>query len=71
METAIRQRVGAYLESTGTTKEQLAHDLGISRGALYAKLNGTTDFSLPEAYSLARILGCSMDDLRVSPFERH
>ena len=65
MEMAIKQRVGAYLEGTGTTKEQLAHDLGISRGALYAKLNGTSDFSLPEAYKLSHLLGCTVEDLRV------
>ena len=65
MEMAIKQRVGAYLEGTGTTKEQLAHDLGISRGALYAKLNGTSDFTLPEAYALSQLLGCTVEDLRV------
>ena len=65
MEMAIKQRVGAYLEGTGSTKEQLAHDLGISRGALYAKLNGTSDFTLPEAYALSKLLGCTVEDLRV------
>lgn len=67
MESAIRSRVGAFLASTGMTKNELAERLGISRGALYMKLHGESDFSLHEAYQLASIIGCSVNELRIDP----
>lgn len=69
MESIIRKRLGSFLEDTGTTKEKLASDLGMSRSALYSKLHGETEFSLAEAYKLSRILGCTVEDLRKEPFE--
>jgi DNA-binding XRE family transcriptional regulator len=65
---SIKERVGAYIERTGTTKSELAQKLGMSRVTLHSKLTGQTEFRLSEAERLAQILGCSVDDLRVSPF---
>ena len=65
---SIRERVGAYTERTGTTKAELADSLGMSRVTLHNKLNGLSEFSLSEAVQLAKILGCTVDDLRTSPF---
>ena len=65
---SIRERVGAYLERTGETKSELANKLGMSRVSLHSKLIGHTEFRLSEAERLAEILGCSVDDLRVSPY---
>lgn len=65
---SIKERVGAYIERTGTTKGELAQKLGMSRVTLHSKLTGQTEFRLSEAERLAQILGCSVDDLRVSPF---
>ena len=65
---SIKERVGAYIERTGTTKSELAQKLGMSRVTLHSKLTGQTEFRLSEAERLAHILGCSVDDLRVSPF---
>lgn len=66
---SIKERVGAYIERTGTTKGELASQLGMSRVSLHSKLTGQTEFRLSEAERLANILGCSVDELRVSPFE--
>lgn len=65
---SIKERVGAYIERTGTTKGELAKKLGMSRVSLHSKLMGQTEFRLSEAERLASILGCSVDELRVSPF---
>lgn len=65
---SIKERVGAYLERTGTTKAELAQSLGMSRVTLHSKLVGQSEFRLSEAEQLANVLGCSVDDLRVSPF---
>lgn len=65
---SIRERVGAFIERTGMTKAELANQLGMSRVSLHSKLNGQTEFRLSEAERLAEILGCSVDDLRISPF---
>lgn len=65
---SIRERVGAFTERTGTTKQELAEKLGMSRVTLHNKLMGNSEFSLSEAQKLAGILGCTVDDLRVSPF---
>lgn len=67
---SIKERVGAFIERTGMSKEEMADRIGISRGALYSKLKGESEFSLSEAKTLSRLLGCSTDDLFVSPFER-
>lgn len=66
---SIKERVGAYIERTGTTKTELAKQLGMSRVTLHSKLVGRSEFRLSEAERLATIIGCSVDELRVSPFE--
>lgn len=66
---SIKERVGAYLARTGRSKGDLAMDLRVSKTALYQKLNGQTDFSLVEARRLAQTLGCTIDDLFVSPID--
>lgn len=65
---SIRERVGAFIERTGMTKAELANQLGMSRVSLHSKLSGQTEFRLSEAERLAEILGCTVDDLRISPF---
>lgn len=67
---SIRERVGAYIERTGMTKGELAERLGMSRVTLHSKLMGQTEFRFGEAQELAEILGCSIDELRISPFKQ-
>lgn len=60
----IKERVGAYIARTGTTREDLAAKLGMTRVTLHQKLNGESEFKLGEAFALADALGCTVDDLR-------
>lgn len=50
------------LEESGKTKSSLARELGCSRQTLYSKLV-SQDWSLDEAYKLAKFLGCTVDDI--------
>lgn len=65
---SIRERVGAYLEREGRTKKWLADELGMSTVTLNSKLNGETEFSFSQAIRLSDVLGCTVSELRVSPF---
>ena len=65
---SIREHVGAYLERTGTTKKALANDLGMPYSTLHSKLYGPSEFTFAEGKKLAEIIGCTTDDLFVSPF---
>lgn len=59
----IKERVGAYIGRTGTTKREIATTLDMSEAAFYSKLRGDSEFTLSEAGKLAELLGCSLDSL--------
>lgn len=65
---SIKERVGAYLEREGKTKKWLADKLDMSTVTLNSKLNGETEFSFSQAIRLSDVLGCTVSELRVSPF---
>lgn len=65
---SIKERVGAYLAREGQTKQWLAERLGMSTVTLSSKLNGETEFTFSQAIHLSEILGCTVNDLRASPF---
>lgn len=65
---SIKERVGAYLEREGKTKKGLADELDMSTVTLNSKLNGETEFSFSQAIRLSEILGCTVSELRISPF---
>ena len=65
---AIRERVGAYLARTGATKQSVADALGITTVTLASKLRGESFVDLEQAFRLADLMGCKVDDLRVRPF---
>lgn len=67
--TAIRERLGAYLELSKATRQSVADALGITANTLNAKLRGDSQFDLDEAFKLADLIGCKVDDLRISPFQ--
>lgn len=66
---AIRERLGAYLARTGATKQSVADALGITTVTLSSKLRGESLFDLEQAFRLADLIGCRVDDLRIRPFE--
>ncbi|MBR3223729.1 MAG: helix-turn-helix transcriptional regulator [Atopobiaceae bacterium] len=65
---SIKERVGAYLEREGKTKKWLADELDMSTVTLNSKLNGETEFSFSQAIRLSDVLGCTVSELRISPF---
>ena len=65
---AIRERLGAYLATSGATKQSVAASLGITTVTLNSKLKGDSEFTLTQAFDLADLIGCSVDDLRDRPF---
>ena len=65
---SIKERVGAYLEREGKTKKWLADELDMTTVTLGSKLSGETEFSFSQAIRLSEILGCTVNELRVSPF---
>lgn len=65
---SIKERVGAFLEREGKTKIWLASKLGMTTVSLNSKLNGDTEFTFSQAIRLSEVLGCTVNDLRISPF---
>lgn len=67
---SIREHIGAYLARTGTTKKQLAHDLGMPYSTLYSKLYGPSELTFMEGKKLAELIGCTTDELFSSPYSK-
>lgn len=65
---AIRDRVGAYLMREHATKQSVANMLGISVNTLNSKLDGDSSFTLEQAFTIADMVGCTLDELRVPMF---
>lgn len=65
---AIRERLGAYLATSGATKQSVADSLGVTTVTLNSKLKGESEFTLSQAFALADLIGCAVDDLRRRPF---
>lgn len=62
-QVAIREHVGAYLGSTGSSKRDLAKRLGIPYSTFISKLNGPSEFSYSEGVQLAKELGISPSEM--------
>lgn len=62
----INEKVGAWLLVQGHTKQSLASSLGMTPQTLNNRLDGTYDWTFNEVCSLADILGCKLDELRLS-----
>lgn len=60
----IAEKVGAWLLTSGNTKQLLADKLGISVGTLNNRLSGEFEWSWNEVCTLAEIIGCSLSDFR-------
>lgn len=58
----IQSAVTSFAKCNGLTKDELAEKLGFKRTSFYNKLCGKSEYTLSEAYSLSRELGCTLDD---------
>ena len=66
---SVLERIGAYITRENITKGEFADIAGIKRTTFYSRLNRETEFSLIEGSKIAKVLGCTIDELLVSPFE--
>lgn len=67
----IKERVGAYLERTGITRQAFATLIGVgTRETLNNKLEGKTEFTFSEIVRLCDVLGCTPNDLREPLFKQ-
>lgn len=55
--------VDAYCEKRNVKKEFIAESIDMGRTTFYVKLSGKTDFSVLEAYAMADLFGCNIDEL--------
>lgn len=58
----VQHAVTDFAKANNTTKEELALKLGFKHTSFYNKLCGKSEYTLSEAYSLSRELGCTLDD---------
>lgn len=66
---SIQQCVSDYVSLNNTTKDALAKQVGIGRTSFFSKLRGTSEFTLGEAYRLAKQLGCTTDEIYLMTIE--
>lgn len=55
--------IRGYAEAAGYSLDQLAAEIGISRRALDNRIYGITDFTLPEADKMKRLLGKTIEEI--------
>lgn len=63
MTDRINEKLGAWLLREGNTRELLAHEIGISRPALLARLNGTSKWYWEEVVRVAKLTESDLNDL--------
>lgn len=59
---ANRKRLAEIIQSKGLKLEFVAKSIGISVGSMSNKMNGKTDFKLPEVQKLMELLGLSISE---------
>lgn len=63
MNRFINEKLGAWLLESGNTRDKLAAEIGISRPTLNGRLDGKSRWQWDEVIEVARIVGCSLDEL--------
>jgi len=56
------KRLNDIIQSKGLKMEFVAKSIGISVGSMSNKMNGKTDFKLPEVQKLRKMLGLSLKE---------
>lgn len=59
----MRNRLVEQRAQLGVSQEKLANILGVSRQTIISVENGKHDPSLSLAFNMAKVFGCSVDDL--------
>lgn len=63
MNRYINEKLGAWLLQSGNTREKLAKEIGITRPTLNGRLDGKSSWQWDEVIEVARITGCSLNEL--------
>ena len=63
MNDRINEKLGAWLLREGNTRSKLADEIGISRPTLNSRLDGKSKWLWDEVVIIARLTGCSLNDL--------
>ena len=63
METIIKENIKRFVSENDTTLSAVARSVGISRSALYEKLDGKRPWLLVEIIRLAELMGCQEKDI--------
>lgn len=67
MDSLINEKVGAWLLMSGNSRENLANEIGISRPTLASRLSGKSKWNWDEVVKLAKIVGCTLDEMAGMP----
>lgn len=59
---ANTKKLNDVIQSKGLKLEFVAKSIGISIGSMSNKMNGKTDFKLPEVQKLIKLLGLSIEE---------
>lgn len=63
METAINEKVGAWMLVKGNSRDLLAERLGMTRPTLAGRIKGETEWTWNEVKIIAELTGASLDEL--------
>lgn len=58
----LSEKISDFAKTTGTTKDEIAKSLGISRSSFFSKIRGEYEFTFTEAYKLSTMLGMTVDE---------
>ena len=60
---SVHEAISEYVEANNMTKDAFIKELGFGRSAFFMKVRGDSEFTLSEAYSLSKAIGCTVDEL--------
>ena len=63
LDQIISENIRAEIESSGKTKTEIAHAIGVSKPTVSQYLSGKIQPSLSTLSKLCTFLGCSADDI--------
>lgn len=58
----LSEKIGDFAKATGTTKDEIAKSIGISRSSFFSKIRGEYEFTITEAYKLSTMLDMTVDE---------
>lgn len=60
---AITEKIGGFMLANGVGKYEFAEKVGLDYRQLVKRLDGDVDWRLSELRSVAKVVGCSVDEL--------